>query len=307
MKTRVLTGIGILAVLGLFVGLRELNTYIFDFLIGVIVVCSAGEVSRVFIRTKHFNNMTIVTLFPICYYATFVCCFLGKLNFLSFCGIILAVIVILFAMTLLLAVLDKKTIKNEVGELNKKYVLHKSFLTLFLMVYPTLLLGNLFILNHAGEISWFSTQLSSNLGLFLIVLLFAVSMMTDTMAYFVGSLLKGPKLCPFISPKKTYSGAIGGLIGGIIASIVCFFVANAFPSFNSFFSNNNIQFWIFLIYGVIGSVLTQIGDIFASWLKRKALTKDFSSIFPGHGGFMDRCDGLSFNLVAVLILTFILF
>ena len=301
MRKRVLTGIVLVAVLGLFFGLRQINTYLFDILLGVILICASGEVSRVFIRSNHYNNMTLVTLFPVFYYLGFLFTMQKELNFGYFLLIELGILAVFTLICVIWTLLDKKSRSNEQGEKSfKKYFWSKVFLTLFIMVYPTFLLGNMFILNHSADIGWFSEVISSILGLFLLILTFASTMLTDTFAYFVGSAVRGPKLCPFISPNKTISGAFGGLAGGIIAGLVAFAVANGISEFSLFFSNNNITIWIFLLYGVISSIVTQVGDIFASWLKRKARTKDFSSIFPGHGGFMDRCDGLSFNALITL-------
>lgn len=308
MKKRTITGAFILLALVLFVSLRHFNTYFFDVLIGIICICSSYEVSKVLNNAKFYNETTISMIFPVLYYLAFIICKIKNISFGYFSLIILGIILLLVLITLLCVILSKNTIKQEIGEKSYvKYVLDKTLTTLFTLAYPTLLLGSLFILNHAGEFSWFNSQISSDLGLLLIILLFSVSMLTDTFAYLVGSLIKGPKLCPTISPKKTISGAIGGLLGGILASICCYFIANCITSINGFFTTLNIAWWQFLICGLIGSIFTQIGDIFASIIKRKTFTKDYSNIFPGHGGFMDRCDGLSFNAIVVLIFALILF
>lgn len=308
MKKRTITGAFILLALVLFVSLRHFNTYFFDVLIGIICICSSYEVSKVLNNAKFYNEATISIIFPVLYYLAFMICKSREISFGYFSLLILGIILLLVLITLLCIILSKKTTKQEIGKKSyKKYVLDKTLTTLFTLVYPTLLLGSLFILNHAGEFSWFNSQISSDLGLLLIVMLFAVSMLTDTFAYLVGSLIKGPKLCPTISPKKTISGAVGGLLGGIIACTSCYFIANNIGSVNELFISLNVSWWQFLICGLIGSIFTQIGDIFASIIKRKTFTKDYSNIFPGHGGFMDRCDGLSFNAIVVLIFALILF
>lgn len=308
MKKRTITGAFIILALIVFICLRHFNTYFFDVLIGVICISSSFEVCKVLNNAKFYNNTTIALLFPVIYYLIFVISIIKNIAFGYFCLIILGIILLLMLITLLCAVFDKPTAKQQIGNKSyKQYILRKTLTTLFNLIYPTLLLGNLFVLNHAGDILWFTIRVSSDLGLLLIIILFSVSMFTDTFAYFIGSLLKGPKLCPTISPKKTISGAIGGLIGGVLASFICFSVANSIANFKDLFVILNISWWQFFICGFIGSILTQIGDIFASIIKRKTLTKDFSSIFPGHGGFMDRCDGLSFNAIVVLIFALLLF
>lgn len=120
-----------------------------------------------------------------------------------------------------------------------------------------------------------------------IIFLFAVVWGTDIAAYFNGRSLGGPKLAPKFSPNKTWSGAIGGaLIGCAGGTFVAFFALNTAPA------NLFIPFLALTL-----SVISQIGDIFESWVKRKFGVKDSSHILPGHGGFMDRVDGLVFAAI----------
>ena len=130
-----------------------------------------------------------------------------------------------------------------------------------------------------------------------------VAILTDTFAYFVGSAIKGPKLCPTISPKKTISGAIGGVVGGMLGALLlyfCFEVWQIFGITNSLITlgiSNSI--WIYLLIGFIGGILDEIGDLVSSQIKRKTGIKDFGNIFPGHGGVLDRIDGISFVMMGV--------
>lgn len=127
-------------------------------------------------------------------------------------------------------------------------------------------------------------------GLIAIVMLFAVVWTTDVFAYFAGRAIGGPKLCPAISPKKTWSGAIAGTLGAIAVAIG---VLRCFGTFN----------WI-AIAGVVFvlSAVSQAGDLLESWVKRRFNAKDASQLIPGHGGVMDRLDGFwAAALVACLI------
>jgi phosphatidate cytidylyltransferase len=121
---------------------------------------------------------------------------------------------------------------------------------------------------------------SDNAGLMAILFLFAVVWATDILAYFVGRAIGGPKLAPSISPGKTWSGAIGGTLGGMAAGLV---VASITGSAS-----------MALLVGValLLSVVSQIGDLFESWIKRRHGVKDSGRLIPGHGGVMDRVDGL---------------
>ena len=126
-------------------------------------------------------------------------------------------------------------------------------------------------------------------------MIFVVPSMTDTFAYFVGSTFKGVKLCPKISPNKTVSGAIGGLIGGVVSAIALYFILPPVTNISN-------AWWLFIVIGLVASILTQIGDIFESFVKRKLGVKDMGNIFPGHGGVLDRVDGIMLASVFITIM-----
>lgn len=104
---------------------------------------------------------------------------------------------------------------------------------------------------------------------------------TDIGAYFAGRIIGGPKLAPEISPNKTWAG----LGGGIVAAALTLMIATSFSPFPATAAN------AFLI-GVLLAILAQAGDLFESWLKRRADVKDSSNLIPGHGGLLDRVDGI---------------
>lgn len=132
------------------------------------------------------------------------------------------------------------------------------------------------------------------LQMFFLVLMFAVAVGGDTFAYFVGSRIGGQKLCPNLSPKKTVSGAVGGLLGSILCAVLVgaffpLFVSDAtFPSFGAN-----------LLVGFFGGIAAQMGDLFASMVKRHCNVKDFGHLFPGHGGMLDRLDSISFTAIII--------
>ncbi|MGN7291310.1 phosphatidate cytidylyltransferase [Rhizobium sp. SAFR-030] len=119
-------------------------------------------------------------------------------------------------------------------------------------------------------------------GLLAMLFVFAVVWATDILAYFVGRALRGPKLAPRISPGKTWSGAIGGTVSGIVAGSAVSF---------AFFPSLSLRT---VIIAFLLSVSSQIGDLFESFIKRRFGAKDSSHLIPGHGGVMDRVDGLVF-------------
>jgi phosphatidate cytidylyltransferase len=119
-------------------------------------------------------------------------------------------------------------------------------------------------------------------GAIVIFWLFAAVWGTDTCAYFAGRAIGGPKLWPRVSPKKTWSGAIGGVIGAIVLSYIVLRLFRQNPGLPH------------IVLSFVFSVATQAGDLFESSLKRRFGVKDAGKLIPGHGGFMDRLDGFIF-------------
>ena len=145
------------------------------------------------------------------------------------------------------------------------------------------------------------------LSFILIVFIWGIALLSDTCAYLVGSTLRGPKLCPKISPKKSWSGAVGGVLGGILMGIITYLLIKNIDEMNIILEASKLNLTWFIVLGGLGSVVSQIGDIFESWLKRKAGIKDSGNFMPGHGGMLDRVDSLMFCLVFIgIILMFLL-
>lgn len=127
--------------------------------------------------------------------------------------------------------------------------------------------------------------LREHLGLGAVLWMIGVVVISDTLGYFAGRMLGGPKFWPKLSPKKTWSGTVAGWIGaavfgGILAAI----------------AGSALQLiWLSPLVAFAG----QMGDIAESWLKRRTGRKDSSSLIPGHGGLMDRFDAISGAVLAV--------
>jgi phosphatidate cytidylyltransferase len=130
------------------------------------------------------------------------------------------------------------------------------------------------------------------LGLVAILWLFAVVWAGDTGAYFAGRLIGGPRLAPAVSPNKTWAGAIGGAVAGVAAGSLVLVAAG--------FALRPMH----LVVALAVSVSAQIGDLAESALKRQFGVKDASTLIPGHGGLMDRVDGLLFAATAALAIGF---
>ncbi len=128
-------------------------------------------------------------------------------------------------------------------------------------------------------------------GVHAIMWLMLVVWATDTFAYFIGRIIGGPKLAPLLSPKKTWAGLFGGMVGAAIISTVYGLVY--LPTI-----------WQLAIVAAILAAIAQAGDIFESALKRNFNVKDSGVLIPGHGGVLDRVDGLAVAGVAAAAIGF---
>jgi len=139
------------------------------------------------------------------------------------------------------------------------------------------LAGGLF---YAGLSGISLAALRDAYGILAIVFIFAVVWGTDIMAYFTGRAIGGPKLAPRISPGKTWSGAIGGTVSAVVLGSLVIWLASETLTIG------------LVVFTIMLSVGSQIGDLFESFIKRRFGVKDSSRLIPGHGGVMDRADGL---------------
>ena len=113
----------------------------------------------------------------------------------------------------------------------------------------------------------------------LVWLIFIIAFMTDTFAYFAGYLFGKHKLIPEVSPKKTIEGSIGGILGSTICCLIFGYIFK-------------LDIVMMIVIGSIGSIIAQIGDLFASSIKRYVGIKDYGNLIPGHGGILDRFDSV---------------
>jgi phosphatidate cytidylyltransferase len=160
-------------------------------------------------------------------------------------------------------------------------------ITLFGFFYVTFLLSFILLVR---------IQTYGNLFVWLI---FISAWCCDTCAYFAGSIFGKNKLMPNISPKKTIEGSIGGILGAVLIAYlysICFM-----QSINIF--NVNVKLLCVAIC-FIGSIISQLGDLSASAIKRYAHLKDYGNILPGHGGFIDRFDSVLFAAPTIYVLLY---
>ena len=148
--------------------------------------------------------------------------------------------------------------------------------------------GIIFILISFSTVFGLRNYFSDN-SLFLFMFVLIICVFTDIGGYVFGKIFKGPKLTK-ISPKKTYSGMIGGYVLSISISFLYF---NYFNIFNLAFEKKSIDFTLIILILAISSI-SQIGDIIVSYFKRISNIKNTGKIIPGHGGLLDRIDGMLF-------------
>ena len=163
--------------------------------------------------------------------------------------------------------------------------------TIFSLIYPMALVSLAFALSREFPCG----------GTFAISFAIFLPVFSDTFAYLVGSTLGKRKLCPSISPKKTVAGAIGGLLGSVLCAVTVFLLFDLYAvipvGYVTFSDSVAVRAVVFVVLGIVGGVLAEIGDLAASRIKRTMNIKDFGNIFPGHGGVLDRLDSIMFTLV----------
>ena len=279
MKKRIFTGAGYVAVVLVTFLLREFVDYrLFDLLTFFWMVAGTFEVARAVSSWAVKDNLITAIVFSgasVALYALLTC----------ICGSIFGGLAVVALTALFLLYTAIVCLKNK--QKGKTFII-----SALPFVYPTLFMLTMLLANGFEK----------NVGLVALLLIYIISPLSDTFAYFVGSLIGGKKLCPKLSPKKTWSGAIGGTIGGAVGAIAVYLIFQNKISFDYF---SPVVF--FAIMGIVGSVLNIIGDLFESFVKRRVGIKDMGNILPGHGGAMDRMDGAMFLSMFVYIVFLILF
>ena len=291
MKTRFITSIFIVLVTALAVLSKllphNIGDYIFDIFIICITLVAAFEICNIMEKSNKKVNKAFTVFYAIFNYVAMLL-YLEKVSFSMLLVIEFVALIIYFVFVFVFEVLKNQKLSAKENGIT-------AYNTIMACIYPVFWFMLLIGINHidiyAGK--YFS--------LMFIVLILAVTWLTDTMAYLVGRTLKGPKLAPKISPNKTISGSIGGLIGGMSGAMLVFLLMAKVPVLSGLLDMHSLVWWHFLLLGLVCSAAGQMGDLFESKLKRKADIKDSGSIFPGHGGMLDRIDAMIFVTVVVFI------
>lgn len=135
-------------------------------------------------------------------------------------------------------------------------------------------------------------------GMFYVIIAISSAWIADTGGFLGGSLFGRHKLCPNISPKKTVEGVIGGFVLNIAAMLLFGFLFSTVYYHNSV----SVSYQSLLIIGIFSTVMSVLGDLSFSLIKRSCHIKDFSEMIPGHGGILDRFDSVIFNAPFIYLL-----
>ncbi len=292
MKKRLATGIVYVALLVGFFFLRRIDVRLFGVLIYAFSLIGTFEIARAFTKPVSQSGEALEPVAPLCrsqqialgvYAAAFV-----PLYYLceQFAGAgwglrALGGLLFVFALVNLCLLVFDHTRAQLTG----------AGAALFSAVYPNALLAAMMLANDFAQ--------ASTLALLLI---FVISPVADTFAFVVGSLVKGKKLCPNISPHKTISGAVGGVVFGTGASVLLYWLYTlttdyVYTGVGAAWAGTP---WVlFALAGLLCAVFTEFGDLVESIIKRKTGVKDMGKLLPGHGGVLDRIDGTLFASVFV--------
>ena len=168
-----------------------------------------------------------------------------------------------------------------------KYHANQVMSTYFSLIYAPVMLSFVFL----------TRQLEN--GIYLVWMIFINSWISDTCAYLVGVMIGKHKLAPVLSPKKSIEGSVGGIVGSAL-------VGALFGYFMDVTLETQQLVLILPIVGGVGSVISQVGDLAASAVKRNFEIKDYGKLIPGHGGIMDRFDSVIFTAPITYFLIMIL-
>ncbi len=263
MKTRCIS-----AAIGIAIGIAILmfsNTPIFPLAVGLIAAGSVYEFLAVCGMKKypmHFGGCLVFAL---------------VMPFLSYYNVDYTIRYILSFITVLVMFI------GYLGD-HKKLPFEKLCVMISVTMLMTLSLTCIVSLKHASEVH----------GVIYVVMALMSSWVPDGGAYFVGSAIGKTKMCPDISPKKTIEGAIGGIVvSAIVFVIFCFIYQQIMASKGVIFS---VNYLLVVIMSILCAMISMVGDLAASLLKRENEIKDFGNLMPGHGGMVDRFDSVYLTL-----------
>lgn len=178
-----------------------------------------------------------------------------------------AVMVILLAMIAMMSVYVFGFPKYHANQVMDAY---------FALIYAPVMLSFVFLTRQLED------------GIYLVWMIFISSWISDTFAYLTGVMIGRHKLAPVLSPKKSIEGSVGGIVGAALFGAL-------FGAYLDSTLGQEQYVMILAVVGGVGSVISQVGDLAASAIKRNHEIKDYGKLIPGHGGIMDRFDSVIFT------------
>lgn len=314
-KSRIISAVLILVVLVGSILLRQIaesTRYIFDILIGFLMIMGSFEIDALLKKSDKPGYILGMGIFPILCFISLIVCISYQTSFYIFLASIVGLLIATFLVLLLvIALFMPEYVQKDMSESGYSgskwsFIACKSVNTLLGCIYPTVLLCFFFLINHFND--FFALSVEYDAGLLGIILVLVTTMFADTCAMLIGRLLKTKKISlEKLGKGKTWGGLFGGIIGAIVGALIVYGCFNTSPVLAEYFAANGINAWIFLLGGLFCGVFSMCGDIVASFLKRRAGVKDFGTMLPGHGGIMDRINGLVFNVIFVFMFLLIIF
>lgn len=266
MKERVISGVVIAVLTALFCFLG--GPYL-AVVLTVLSLIAYYELSKALgvLEDKKCNSLVVTGMVGIVvYYAA--------LYFIADFEILMMIIMLMFIVTMAVYVISYPNYESK-----------KVISSLFSFIYGAVLLS--FVLSVRMISNSLDTE-QYNIGFFLVWFIIISAWVSDTFAYFVGVLFGKHKIFPRLSPKKTVEGCLGGVAGTTLVFFLYGILLNHFAIIDEF------MIAAFVVLGVVGSIVTQMGDLVASAIKRNNNIKDYGNLIPGHGGIMDRFDSIIF-------------
>ncbi len=313
MKKRIYSSIAVVITLALLFVLKVyVSEYFFDAFFGIIACFAGFEISKMLTKMGKYNFQFVAVIFPT---LLLVANLLG-MYFASTSGdffwifytilINISLMIIVFSLLYLWGIILKKKTLNEITVRQLKNIsifrfsFNKALNTLITFIYPSFFFLFFILINHFNTFNFIKlSEIQTDISVFMLLTAFLIPIFTDTFAMLTGSLIGGKKLCPKISPNKTISGAVGGTLWCVLFSACVYLIFGCIESFIPFMEIFPI--WAYLIIVLLGSIIAQCGDIFESFIKRRANVKDSGKFLPGHGGCLDRIDSHIFVAPFILI------
>lgn len=277
MKTRVISGIAIVVIMGLV--LCAMYTPVFGVFFALLSAVACYEILRI---TKVYNKGVIILSSAFAFIVPLFAEYTFKISFK------IAILIFIFAqLTIMLVKYKEIKFRNIAASIYAGVFIPFCFSTFILVrdlyeAYPKVI--------------------DKKQALFLVVLGVSCSWITDTCAYFVGVKFGKHKMTPTISPKKTIEGAVGGVLGCLVLNMIILYIFNTY-----LFTTPFLSYVILGLISVLLSCSSMCGDLVASIIKRNYDAKDYGNLIPGHGGIMDRFDSCLFVMPTLYIVITLIF